>query len=120
MIITCFPSLDTSWGRDETESRSAIYFPSTLRRTPKYFISIQAPTDKYVIHIILMISISTMVTRDGRGSYFFHGAGRGGEGLGQKSMGQAGAGTPPFPTVRGGAGKGSKSAGLGGARACTD
>ena len=58
----CFPSLDTSWGRDETESRSAIYFPSTLRRTPKYFISIQAPTDKFVIHIILMISISTMVT----------------------------------------------------------
>ena len=58
----CFPFSDTFWGRDGTESRSAIYFPSTLRRTPKYFISIQAPTDKFVIHIIIMISISTMVT----------------------------------------------------------
>ena len=57
------------------------------------------------------------VVRDGRGSYFFHGAGQGREGLGQKSMGPAGAGNPPFPAVRGGAGKGSKSAGLGGAGA---
>ena len=43
--------------------------------------------------------------------------GRGGEGLGKKSMGRGGAGNPPFPTVRGGAGKGSKSAGRGGAGA---
>ena len=55
--------------------------------------------------------------RDGRGSYFFHGAGRGGEGQGQKSRGLGRAGNPPLPTVRGGAGKGSKSAGLGGAGA---
>ena len=48
------------------------------------------------------------------GKLFFS---RGGEGLGQKSMGRAGAGNPPFPTVRGGAGKGSKSAGQGGAGA---
>ena len=46
-----------------------------------------------------------------QGSYFCHRAGRGGEGLGKKSMGRVGAGNPPFPTVRGGAGKGSKSAG---------
>ena len=51
-------------------------------------------------------------SRDGRGSYFFHRAGQG-----QNSSGQAGAGNPPFPTMRGGAGKGSKSAGLGGAGA---
>ena len=55
--------------------------------------------------------------RDGRGSYFFHGAGRGGERQGKKSTGRGGAGNPPFPTMRGGAGKGSKSAGWGGAGA---
>ena len=58
-----------------------------------------------------------LYTRDGRGSYFFHGAGRGGERQGQKSTGRGGAGNPPLPTVRGGAGKGSKSAGRGGAGA---
>ena len=42
------------------------------------------------------------------GKLFFS---RGGEGLGKKSMGRAGAGNPPFPTVRGEAGKGSKSTG---------
>ena len=56
-------------------------------------------------------------SRDGRGSYFFHGAGRGGERQGKKSTGRGGAGNPPFPTMRGGAGKGSKSAGWGGAGA---
>ena len=55
--------------------------------------------------------------RDGQGSYFFHRAGRGGEGPGQKSMGRGGPGIPPLPTVQDRAGKGSKSAGLGGARA---
>ena len=64
---------------------------------------------------VLMIYQYIIYTRDGRGSYFFHGAGRGGEGLGKKCMGRGGAGNPPFPTVRGGAGKGSKSAGRGGA-----
>ena len=34
---------------------------------------------------------------------FFHMAGRGGDGLGQKCMGWAGAVNPPFSTVRGGA-----------------
>ena len=63
------------------------------------------------------MAIRCVFTRDGRGSYFFHGAGRGGEGQGQKSMRQGGAENPPFPTVRGRAGKGSKSAGQGGARA---
>ena len=38
------------------------------------------------------------------GEAFFHGAGRGGEGQGQKSMGRSGAGSQPLPTVRGGAG----------------
>ena len=60
---------------------------------------------------------SDMYNRDGRGSYFFHGAGRGGERQGKKSTGRGGAGNPPFPTMRGGAGKGSKSAGWGGAGA---
>ena len=60
---------------------------------------------------------SDLNTRDGRGSYFFHGAGRGGERQGKKSTGRGGAGNPPFPTMRGGAGKGSKSAGWGGAGA---
>ena len=59
----------------------------------------------------------TTCSRDGRGSYFFHGAGRGGERQGKKSTGRGGAGNPPFPTMRGGAGKGSKSAGWGGAGA---
>ena len=58
-----------------------------------------------------------ILSRDGRGSYFFHGAGRGGERQGKKSTGRGGAGNPPFPTMRGGAGKGSKSAGQGGAGA---
>ena len=31
-------------------------------------------------------------SRDGRGSYFFHGAGQGGEGQGQKSTGRGGEG----------------------------
>ena len=53
--------------------------------------------------------------RDGRGSYFFHGAGRAGRGKAKNLRG--GAGTPPFPTVQGRAGKGSKSAGRGGAGA---
>ena len=61
--------------------------------------------------------IALVVCRDGRGSYFFHGAGRGGERQGKKSTGRGGAGNPPFPTMRGGAGKGSKSAGWGGAGA---
>ena len=61
--------------------------------------------------------VCTLCTRDGRGSYFFHGAGRGGERQGKKSTGRGGAGNPPFPTMRGGAGKGSKSAGWGGAGA---
>ena len=56
-----------------------------------------------------------METRDGRGSYFFHGAGRG---KAKNLRGGAGrGGEPPFPTVQGGAGKGSKYAGLGGAGA---
>ena len=70
-----------------------------------------------VLPIIFCIVLSEKLIvciRDGRGSYFFHGAGQGGEGLGKKCMGR---GTPPFPTKRGGAGKGSKSAGQGGARA---
>ena len=50
-------------------------------------------------------------SRDGRGSYFCHGAGRGGEGLGKKSMGRGGAGNPPFPTMRGG--EGVKICGMG-------
>ena len=52
------------------------------------------------------------VIRDGRRSYFFHGAGRG-----RACPKLYGAGNPPFPTVRGGAGKGSKSTGHGGAGA---
>ena len=67
--------------------------------------------------ILFFYSFSAMPTRYGRGSYFCHWAGRGGEGLGKKSMGRGGAGNPPFPTMRGGAGKGSKSAGWGGAGA---
>ena len=47
------------------------------------------------------------------GKLFFHGAGQGEEGKGQKSMGRGRAENPLLPTVRGGAGKGSKSAGLG-------
>ena len=46
---------------------------------------------------------------------FFTGQGR--ERQGKKSTGRAGAGNPPFPTMRGGAGKGSKSVGWGGAGA---
>ena len=65
-----------------------------------------------VVNLLVMMTI-----RDGRGSYFFHGAGRGGERQGKKSTGRGGAGNPPFPTMRGGAGKGSKSAGRGGAGA---
>ena len=65
----------------------------------------------------LFLGIWDIISRDGRGSYFLHGVGRGGEGQGQKSMRQGGAGNPPFPTVRGRAGKGSKSAGWGGAGA---
>ena len=49
--------------------------------------------------------------RDGRGSYFFHGVGRG---KAKNLRGGAGRVPPPLPTVRGGAGKGSKSAGRGG------
>ena len=48
-------------------------------------------------------------TRDGRGSYFFHGAGRGKA----KNL-RGGAENPPLPTVRGRPGDGSKSAGRGG------
>ena len=64
-----------------------------------------------------ILSNNHIFIRDGRGSYFFHGAGRGGERQGKKSTGRGGAGNPPFPTMRGGAGKGSKSAGWGGAGA---
>ena len=76
----------------------------------------------YQLSLVFLKSISLRVlrishTRDGRGSYFFHGAGRGGERQGKKSTGRGGAGNPPFPTMRGGAGKGSKSAGWGGAGA---
>ena len=65
----------------------------------------------YVVYLYTIFIIYLVSYRDGRGSYFFHGAGRGGEGLGQKSMGRTGAGIPPFPTGGGGGGKGSKSAG---------
>ena len=73
--------------------------------------------DKQVQFLAAQNSCLELWSRDGRGSYFFHGLGRGGEGQGQKSMGRGGAGNPPFSTARGGAGKGSKSAGLGGAGA---
>ena len=63
--------------------------------------------------ILSVVVIENIQNRDGRGSYFFHGAGRGGEWQGQNSTERAGAGNPPFPTMRGGAGKGSKSAGWG-------
>ena len=53
-------------------------------------------------------------SRDGRVSYFFHGAGRG---KAKNLWGRAGPGIPPVPRVRDGAGKGSESAGLGGAGA---
>ena len=67
----------------------------------------------WIVAILSCVELM-VVTRDGRGSYFFHGAGRG---LSKNVWGGAGRGTPPFPTVWGGAGKGSKSAGRGGAGA---
>ena len=48
--------------------------------------------------------------RDGRGSYFFHGAGWGRERRGQKSMGQ---GKPPLPHSAGRGGEGVKICGAG-------
>ena len=45
--------------------------------------------------------------RDGRGSYFFQGAERGGEGQGQKSMGRGGEGKPFKSAGREGAGAGN-------------
>ena len=45
-------------------------------------------------------------SRDGRGSYFFHGAGRGGERQGKKSMGRGGPGNPPSPQCGAGRGRG--------------
>ena len=64
------------------------------------------------------VSVKSYIgTRDGRGSYFFHGAGRGEARPKIYGAGRGGAGNPPLPTVRGGAGKGSKSAGRGGAGA---
>ena len=66
----------------------------------------------YTVHLVYTVYM--VYIRDGRGSYFFHRAGQGGEGLGKKCTGR---GTSPFPTVWGGAGKGSKSAGRGGAGA---
>ena len=63
--------------------------------------------------LIQCLLFQMLPTRDGRGSYFFHGAGRGG--ARPKIYGSGQGGEPPLPTVRGGARKGSKSAGLGGA-----
>ena len=64
-----------------------------------------------------------ILSRDGRGSYFFHGAGQGREGQNQKSMGHGRERPPPHSAGRGG--EGVKICGAGRGRggeqtACTE
>ena len=53
----------------------------------------------------------SLSSRDGRGSYFFHGAGQGGERQGKKSSGRGG--EPPLPHNAGRGGEGVKICGVG-------